>query len=72
MEKQFVIEGPPFEIRLSTLDARFPGLYSRRLFVFKIPEDGGDSTVTVLREAIRKLVEQVPVLGGVADSTPDK
>ncbi|KAK4494452.1 hypothetical protein PRZ48_014750 [Zasmidium cellare] len=67
MDRVTLIEGPAFEAKLSPLDAKFAGLYSRRLLTFKPAVMDKELLAKVLEQATESLLEQLPILGGVVD-----
>jgi hypothetical protein len=60
-----LIPGPSFHIELSSLDARHPVHYSRRLLIFRCASSAQRSAqLAALKTGLQALVLRCPILGG--------
>ncbi|KAE8445953.1 hypothetical protein EG329_012732 [Mollisiaceae sp. DMI_Dod_QoI] len=61
-----IFPGPSFHVDLSSLDARHPVHYSRRLLIFRCESSAQrDAQLAALKTGLQALVQRCPILGGL-------
>lgn len=60
----YVISGPPFDIKFSPIDQVTPPIYSRRILVFSRNDSDREQAVMALRSGLQRTVNEIPILAG--------
>lgn len=71
ISRKILIQGPDPQLHLQHSDVWLPGLYSRRILVFRLPERSCfESAIHAVEKGLRALVQGTPELGGSAVVVP--